>query len=39
MSTLVRLKTEIETAANTANDSAEGLKAFRAVWSTAVEEG
>jgi predicted nuclease with TOPRIM domain len=39
MSTLVRLKTEIETAANTANDSAEGLKAFRAVWSAAVEEG
>jgi chromosome segregation ATPase len=39
MSTLVRLKTEIETGMDTTNDSLEGLKAFRAVWSAAVEEG
>jgi hypothetical protein len=39
MSTLVRLKTEIEAPTDTSNDSAEGLKAFRAVWSAAVDEG
>jgi flagellar biosynthesis regulator FlaF len=30
---------EIETATDMANDSAEGLKALRAVWSATVEEG
>jgi len=38
MSTLVRLKSEIE-AAQTMADSPEGLKAFREVWSSAVNEG
>jgi chromosome segregation ATPase len=39
MSTLVRLKAEIEAASQPAGDSPEGLKAFREVWSLAVEEG
>ena len=39
MSTLVRLKAEIEAAAQPANDSADGLKAFREVWALAVDEG
>jgi chromosome segregation ATPase len=39
MSTLVRLKAEIEAAAQPATDSSEGLKAFRQVWALAVEEG
>ncbi len=30
---------EIETATDMANDSAEGLKALRTVWSATVEEG
>jgi chromosome segregation ATPase len=39
MSTLVRLKAEIEAAAQPMTDSPEGLKAFRDVWALAVEEG
>jgi chromosome segregation ATPase len=39
MSTLVRLKAEIETAAQPMTDSPDGLKAFRDVWALAVEEG
>jgi hypothetical protein len=39
MSTLVRLKAEIEAAAQPMIDSPEGLKAFRDVWALAVEEG
>jgi chromosome segregation ATPase len=39
MSTLVRLKAEIEAAAQPASDSLEGLKAFREVWALAVAEG
>jgi chromosome segregation ATPase len=39
MSTLVRLKSEIETAAQPATDSPEALKAFREIWALAVEEG
>ena len=38
MSTLVRLKAEIEAAAPP-GDSADGLKAFREVWALAVDEG
>ena len=38
MSTLVRLKSEIE-ATQTMADSPEGLKAFREVWASAVNEG
>ena len=39
MSTLVRLKAEIEAAAQPVTDSSEGLKAFREVWALAVDEG
>jgi len=39
MSTLVQLKTELESAEQPASDSDEGLKAFREVWSLAKEEG
>src|SRR5580658_3517674 len=39
MSTLVRLKAEIESAAQPMSDSPDGLKAFRDVWALAVEEG
>ena len=39
MSTLVRLKAEIDAAAQPVSDSPEGLKAFREVWALAVEEG
>ena len=39
MSTLVRLKAEIEAAAQPVNDSADGLKAFREIWALAVDEG
>lgn len=39
MSTLVRLKAEIEDAAQPISDSSEGLRAFREVWALAVEEG
>ena len=39
MSTLVRLKAEIEAASQPVNDSADGLKAFREIWALAVEEG
>ena len=39
MSTLVRLKAEIESAAQPVTDSPEGLKAFREVWALAVDEG
>jgi hypothetical protein len=39
MSTLVRLKNEIDAAAQPATDSTEGLKAFREVWAVAVDEG
>jgi chromosome segregation ATPase len=39
MSTLVRLKAEIEATAQIMTDSPDGLKAFRDVWALAVEEG
>jgi chromosome segregation ATPase len=39
MSTLVRLKAEIEAAAQPATDSPEALKAFQEVWALAVGEG
>jgi chromosome segregation ATPase len=39
MSTLVRLKAEIEAAAQPVTDSPDGLKAFRDVWALAVDEG
>ena len=39
MSTLIRLKAEIEAAAQPATDSPEALKTFREVWALAVEEG
>jgi chromosome segregation ATPase len=39
MSTLVRLKNEIDAAAQPATDSPDGLKAFREVWALAVDEG
>jgi hypothetical protein len=39
MSTLVRLKAEIEAAAQPVSDSPEALKAFREIWGLAVEEG
>ena len=39
MSTLVRLKGEVEAEAQPAKDSSEGLKAFREVWDLAVDEG
>ena len=39
MSTLVRLKAEIEAAAQPVTDSPDALKAFRDVWALAVEEG
>jgi chromosome segregation ATPase len=39
MSTLVRLKAEIESAAQPVVDAPDGLKAFREIWALAVEEG
>jgi len=39
MSTLVRLKAEVEAAAQPISDSPEALKAFREIWALAVEEG
>jgi chromosome segregation ATPase len=39
MSTLVRLKAEIDAAAQPATGSPDGLRAFREVWALAVEEG
>ena len=39
MSTLVRLRGEIEAAAQPMADSPDGLKAFREVWAMAVDEG
>ena len=39
MSTLVRLKAEIDAATQPMTDSPDGLKAFRDVWALAVEEG
>lgn len=39
LSTLVKLKAEIEADTVAGRDSEEGLKAFRDVWSLAVEEG
>ena len=39
MSTLVQLKAELESANQPANDSEEGLKAFRVVWALAKDEG
>ena len=39
MSTLVRLKAEIEAPAQPVSDSPEALKAFREIWALAVEEG
>lgn len=39
MSTLVRLKAEIDAAAQPVTDSPEALKAFREIWALAVEEG
>ena len=39
MSTLVRLKAEVEAAAQPASDSPEALKAFREIWALAVDEG
>ena len=39
MSTLVRLKSELEASTASTNDSAEGLKAFRETWTLAVAEG
>jgi len=39
MSTLVRLKAEIDAAAQPESDAPEALKAFREIWALAVEEG
>lgn len=39
MSTLVRLKSDLQAAAQSPNDSPEGLKAFRQTWTLAVAEG
>jgi hypothetical protein len=39
MSTVVRLKAEIEASAQANTESPEGLKAFREVWALAVNEG
>jgi len=39
MSTLVRLKAEIEAAAQPVTDSPDALRAFREIWALAVEEG
>jgi chromosome segregation ATPase len=39
MSTLVRLKSELEASTIPATDSAEGLKSFREIWALAVAEG
>jgi hypothetical protein len=39
MTTLIRLKNEVEAAAQSVTDSDEGLKAFREVWALAVQEG
>ena len=39
MSTLVRLKSELESAAQPVADSEEALKAFRQVWDLAFDEG
>jgi len=38
-STLIKLKTEIDTAANTVPDSDEALQSFREIWALAMEEG
>lgn len=39
MSTLVRLKSELDASTRTSNDSPEGLKVFRQTWALAVAEG
>lgn len=39
MTTLIRLKNEVEAAAQNHADSEEGLKTFREVWALAVQEG
>jgi chromosome segregation ATPase len=39
LSTVVKLKAEIEADAIAQGDSAEGLKAFRELWALAIEEG
>src|ERR1017187_9922873 len=39
MSTLVRIKGEIEAEAQPVEDSAEALHAFREIWALAVEQG
>jgi hypothetical protein len=39
MSTLVKLKAELDAAAQPSTASVDGLKAFREVWALAVEEG
>ena len=39
MFTLVRIRAEVEAAAQPATDSPDALKAFREVWAWAVEEG
>jgi hypothetical protein len=39
MTTLIRLKNEVEVGAQTQVDSEEGLKTFREVWALAVQEG
>src|ERR1035438_418926 len=39
MTTLIRLKNELETAAQGIGDSDEGLKAFREAWGLALQEG
>jgi chromosome segregation ATPase len=39
MTTIVRLKAEIDAAAQPVTDSSDGLKAFREVWALAVDEG
>lgn len=39
MSTLVRLKAEIDAATKSGTDSPEAIKAFREIWSMAVDEG
>jgi len=39
MTTLIRLKNEVEAAAQSPVDSEDGLKTFREVWALAVQEG
>lgn len=39
MSTIVRLKAEIDAATKSETDSSAGIKAFREVWALAVDEG